>query len=576
MPDQSPLPEALPTASYEHMENEASLCKIVLSPFFPSQACGVRADTPTPPAIAPSKWERTDGFWPSLIAVCTPLLLSALEGSVTNTALPTISDALNLGTVFSWVATAYLLASTVFQPLYGQLGDVWGRKYPMMIAVGVFAVGSGIAGAAHSPGSLIFGRIVQGFGSGGVDLFSEMILCDIIPLRRRGQYIAIKHAVFAVGTALGPLLGGVFAEHQWRWCFLINIPVCAVSIVILFFCLKVRRVSSTTGLREELKKVDLYGTFLLTDSVILILVALSIIEAPYPWWHAAVLTPLICGSLGIVGFGVFQCSKYCKHPIMPPVIFSNRTTNLSFALTAMHGFVTYGFQFYLPPFFQAVKGSSPTQSGLQVLPTTLIIVAVAAIGGPLLTYWGRYKPLHIIGFSCMTVGLGLCITLKQSTPVGAWLLFQFLVALGSGVVVPCMLPAVQAALPDSATGQSAGSWAFLRGTGSLFGVALPGALFNMQFTRYLPHISSEAARAQLAHGQSYQRATSSYIHAFPPDVQKQIVLGFEVSLKCVWIVMAVVAGIGLVLTWIEKEHKMRKDLDSAYGLEGSETTTGAE
>ncbi|PVI02841.1 MFS general substrate transporter [Periconia macrospinosa] len=506
------------------------------------------------------------GFWPSLIAICIPLLLSALEGSVTNTALPTISEALDLGTSFSWVATAFLLASTVFQPLYGQLGDMWGRKHPMMIAVAVFAVGSAIAGGAYSGGVLIFGRIIQGLGVGGIDLFSEMILCDIIPLRHRGPYIAIKHAVFGVGTAVGPPLGGAFAEHGWRWCFLINIPICAVSLVVLYFCLKVKTCSSHNGLKEELKKVDYCGTLLLTGSVIMILVALSIVEAPYPWSHAAVIAPLSLGALGITAFGIFQRSKYCTHPIMPSNVFSNLTTNIAFALTAIHGFVTYGFQFYLPPFFQAVKGSSPTQSGLEVLPTTLIIVVVAAIGGPLLSFWGRYKPIHIIGFSCMTLGLGLCITLERSTPVPAWLIFQFLVAFGSGVV----------ALLDSATGQSAGSWAFLRGTGSLFGVAMPGAMFNLQFTRYLPRISSEVARAQLAHGKAYQRATSSYIHAFPPDVQEQIRMGFTVSLKCVWTVMTVVVAIGFILTWIEKEHKMRKNLNSAFGLENGKTTTDVE
>jgi hypothetical protein len=191
---------------------------------------------PSLPSCTPSMaWKRGPGFWRSFIAICIPLLLSALEGSVTNTALPTISDALDLGTNFSWVATAFLLASTIFQPVYSQLGDMWGRKYPMMLAVAVFAVGSAICGGAQSAAVLIFGRIVQGLGTGGIDLFAEMIVCDIIPLRKRGSYLAIKHVTFAIGTTLGPLLGGVFAEHGWRWCFLINIPICAISLVTTWF-----------------------------------------------------------------------------------------------------------------------------------------------------------------------------------------------------------------------------------------------------------------------------------------------------------------------------------------------------
>ncbi|KAF1966549.1 MFS general substrate transporter [Bimuria novae-zelandiae CBS 107.79] len=504
------------------------------------------------------RWRREEGFWRSFIAICIPLLLSALEGSVTNTALPTISDALNLGTQFSWVATAFLLASTIFQPLYGQLGDMWGRKYPMMTAVAVFFVGSAICGWANSGAVLIFGRIVQGLGTGGIDLFAEMILCDIIPLRKRGPYLAIKHAVFAIGTTLGSLLGGVFAEHNWRLCFWINMPVCLLSLVIMYFWLHVGGgiTMRNANFREEIKNVDICGTALLTASVIMLLVALSTGGASHPWDHPAIVTSLAFSLLGFITFALFQRSKHCAHPIMPKEVFSNRTTNIAFSLTTIHGFITYGFQFYLPPFFQAVKGSSPMQSGLEILPTTLVIVVLAAAGGPLLTFWGN----------CMTLGLGLWIMLERGWPLAAWLCLQLLPAVGCGIVVSSMLPAVQVKLPDTTTGQSSGSWAFLRGTGSLFGVAIPGAIFNVRFASLLPSISSEAARARLEKGQAYQRATSAFIKSFEPRVQTEIVHVFVQSLKCVWILYTVLAGIGLLTTPFEKEHKMRKELNSAYGL----------
>ncbi|KAL5454468.1 hypothetical protein PMIN06_004935 [Paraphaeosphaeria minitans] len=528
-----------------------------------------RPTLPSYPSQTPSlKWRREDGFWRSFIAICVPLLLSALEGSVTNTALPTISDALNLGTSFSWVATAFLLASTILQPLYGQLGDMWGRKYPMMVAVGVFAVGSGICGGANSGGVLIFGRIVQGLGTGGIDLFAEMILCDIVPLRRRGPYLAIKHAIFAIGTTLGPLLGGVFAEHGWRWCFIVNIPVCLVSMLIIHYWLhvgggiKIKNVN----IKEEVRKVDVFGTVALTAAVIMLLVSLSTGGASYPWDHPAIFIPILISVACFVGFALYQRSKYCTHPVMPREVFSNRTTNIAFALTTIHGFITYGFQFYLPPFFQAVKGSTPTKSGLEVLPTTVVIVVLAAAGGPLLSRWGRYKPIHIIGFGCMALGIGLCVMLARSITVGAWLMFQLVVAAGSGIVISSMLPAVQVKLPDTTTGQSSGSWAFLRGTGSLFGVAIPGAAFNIRFASLLPSISSAPAREQLMKGQAYQRATASFVKRFEPDVQAEIVHSFTESLKCVWIIFCVLAGVGFVMAWCEKEHEMRKTLNTAYGL----------
>jgi EmrB/QacA subfamily drug resistance transporter len=539
---------------------------------------------PSLPSSTPAqKWTRGAGFWPSFLAICIPLLLSALEGSVTNTALPTISDALDLGTMFSWVATAFLLAGTIFQPLYGQLGDLWGRKYPMMLAVTVFAMGSAICGGANSGAVLIFGRIIQGLGTGGIDLFAEVILCDLIPLRRRGPYLAIKHVTFGVGTTLGPLLGGLFAEHGWRWCFLVNIPVCAISLVVIWFYLRVGSgtKASNASITAELKKVDYIGSSILTASVIMILVALSTGGAPQPWSHPSVMVLLVLGAIGLIVFVFWERSAYCEYPIMPPKVFSNRTTNIAFTLTTIHGFVTYGFQFYLPPFFQAVQGASPTNSGLEVLPTTLIVVVLAAVGGPLLSYWGRYKPMHIIGFALMTLGLGLCTMLNSKTPVVAWFFFQLIAASGVGIVVSTMLPAVQVKLPESTTGVSAGSWAFLRGTGSLFGVAIPGAVFNLRFAQLLPLIPSSSARSKLANGKAYSRASARFTEKFGPVAKAEIINAFTQSLKSVWIVFAVAAGLGFCLTWWEKEYKMRKSLDTAYGLKppkstGSSNTTTAQ
>lgn len=520
------------------------------------------------------KWTRTKGFWRSFIAMCLPLLLSALEGSVINTALPTISDALNLGTKFSWVATAFLLASTIFQPLYSQLGDMWGRKIPMMTAVTVFAIGSAICGAANSGAVLIFGRIVQGFGTGGIDLFSEMILCDIVPLRKRGPYLAIKHIVFSIGTCLGPLLGGVFAEINWRWCFYINVPVCFIAFVIIYLWLDVGggMKAQDVSVLSELSKIDFLGTALLTFSVVMLLISLSMGGAPHPWSHWSVITPMVFGVVGFVGLACWERSARCKYPIMPPHVFSNRTTIISFVLTTIHGFVTYGFQFYLPPFFQAVKGSSPSQSGIEVMPTTLAVVVCAAIGGPLMSLWGRYKPMHIAGFGIMTTGLSLCVLLGPSTPISVWLILQLVVAGGLGIVISTMLPAVQVALPESSTGAAAGSWAFLRGTGSLFGVAIPSAIFNFRFTSLLSTISSKTARSQLAKGQAYQHATASFVNSFGPNNKTQIINAFNESLKSVWIVFAILAGIGFLMTFGEKQHKMRKQLNTKYGLKSAPQT----
>ena len=215
------------------------------------------------------------------------------------------------------------------------------------------------------------------------------------------------------------------------------------------------------------------------------------------------------------------------------------------------------------------------------MPTTLVIVVLAAVGGPLLSFWGKYKPMHIAGFALMTLGLGLCALLDSQTPTGVWLSFQLVAASGFGIVISTMLPAVQVKLPESTTGVSAGSWAFLRGTGSLFGVAIPGAVFNVRFAQLLPGISSPAARGKLAHGRAYSRASAKFTRKFGAKAEREIVEAFTQSLKSVWIVFAVVAGVGFLMTWGEKEYKMRKSLDTVYGLKplkggvGSKAASGA-
>jgi MFS family permease len=261
---------------------------------------------------------------------------------------------------------------------------------------------------------------------------------------------------------------------------------------------------------------------------------------------------------------------------MPPSVFSNRTTNIAFTLTTIDGFLTYGFQFHLPPYFQAVHGSSPSQSGIEVMPTTLIVVVLAAVGGPLLSFWGKCKAMYFVGFALMTLGLGLCLIPNSKTPIEAWLMFQLITASGFGIVISTILPAVQASLLEETTGMSAGSWAFLHGTGSLFGVAIPGTIFNVRFAQLLDIISSAEARSKLANGQAYSCASATFTKKFGDQAKGEIINAFTQALKSVWSVFTILAGVGFVLTWFEREHKMRKELNTAYGLKpltGSNTTS---
>ncbi|KAM7186603.1 MFS general substrate transporter [Naviculisporaceae sp. PSN 640] len=514
-------------------------------------------------------WVRGVGFWRCFIGLCIPILLSAFEGSVVSTALPTISNDLRLGTSSSWVATAFLLSSIICQPLYGQLADIWGRRHLMMFAVVLFGIGSAISAVATDGITLIVGRITQGMGSGGIDLFAELILCDIIPLKRRGHYVAIKAAVYALGTTVGPVLGGVFAERNWRWCFGINIPICAMSLVLMWLWLQVSNPKDweQLGILQQLARIDFLGISLLTSSVVLILYALSSGGAGPSWSDPTITITTTVSLLGVITFVFWERSPWCKSPIMPPHVFSNRTTVAAFIVTSIHGFLTYGFQFYLPPFFQAVLGVSPTQSGVYILPCTLTIVVLAAVGGPLLAKFGKYQLMHFCGFKLMAIGFMLCVSFyNRSDNIASWIGYSFLVGVGSGIIVSTTLPTVLVELTDKENAAATGSWAFLRGLGSLLGVAIPNAAFNVQFSSLVGTIGNEEAQAALSNGQAYQHAADPVFSEYGPDVKGQIVEAYSKSFKVQWLMFLVLAMAGIIASMVERQVELRRDLDSEYGL----------
>ncbi len=513
--------------------------------------------------VTNGQWRRGAGFWRCFIAVCVPILLSAFEGSVVSTALPTISRELGLGPSVSWVATAFLLASIICQPLYGQLADIWGRRHLMMVAVVVFCAGSIVAALANNGAVLIFGRIVQGLGSGGIDLFAELIICDIIPLQRRGHYVAIKAAVYAVGTTVGPILGGVFAETEWRWCFGINVPVCALALVMMWQWLQVNSGKCwELSVMQQLARVDVVGISLLTISVVLMLFAFSTGGGASPWTDTRVLTSIVLGCLGVVAFALWENSRWCQHPIMAPHVFSNRTTIAGFAVTMIHGFITYGYQFYLPPFFQAILGATPTESGVFILPCTLTIVVLSAVGGPLLAHYGRYRLMHKIGFGLMALGLaGFTFVGTGRATAIVW---SLVVGVGSGLIVSTTLPTVLVELTDKENAAATGSWAFLRGLGSLLGVAIPGAAFNGMFSHELHGLRNKKAAHMLDGGKAYEYASS--LSNFDHATKKVLIGDFKQGMMVMWVIFLGLAVIGFVVAFVERQIGLRADLDSEYGL----------
>ncbi|KAI8946988.1 major facilitator superfamily domain-containing protein [Xylaria longipes] len=508
--------------------------------------------------------------WLVMFAMCVTQLLNAFEGTVTSTALPTIIADLRGGEEFLWVTSGYFLTSTVFQPLFGQTADIFGRKWLILFAVAAFVLGSGICGGAPTMGVLILGRVVQGIGGGGINVLVNVIVSDMFAVRDRGKFLAIVLSAVSVGTSIGPILGGVIVERTtWRWVFYLNLPVGGVSLLLLLAFLEAdpgkKRAGKSVRIWQRLRRIDYGGNVLFITGVTLILVGLAYGGTLWPWTSYSTLLSLLAGFFILVIFLFYEESNYCKEPTLPLRLFRNRTSAMAYAITFLHSLLTLQILYFLPVYFQAVKLSDPTESGVNTLPTVLLLVPSSVISGGLLSKFGRYKPFHLAGFGLLVLALGLFTRLRHDSPTGMWVVLQIIAAIGSGLALSTLLPAAQACLSDSDTAAAMAAWAFLRSFGIVWGVAVPSAIFSAQATSLTEKglISDPDIAAILGTGGgAYEHATADWVKSVPTSgrLRNSVVSLFEQSLKVVWIFGAAVAALGFLLVFLEKEVALRQKL----------------
>ncbi|KAJ5799255.1 uncharacterized protein N7518_001323 [Penicillium psychrosexuale] len=286
------------------------------------------------------------------------------------------------------------VSSACFQPLFGQTANIFGRRWLMIGAVAFFVLGSGISGGAINSAMMVAGRAIQGIGGGGINVLIELIVSDLVPLRERGNFMAMIFAVFSIGTSLGPFVGGALVQHSsWRWVFYLNLPIGGTALVRLFFFLHVNYKQEPW--EEKIKKIDYFGNALLMTSIVSILLALT--------W---------AGFVGMIIFHIYEASPWYPEPMMPPRIFGNRTSFAALILSFIHNMLTFWVVYFMPVYFQSVKLSTSTRAGVQFLPT------------------GFYKPIHIFGMGLSLVGLGLFTLLDADSSDGKWIVYQIITAIG--------------------------------------------------------------------------------------------------------------------------------------------------
>lgn len=372
-----------------------------------------------------NKVRKSFGFWAIIIGLGITLWLAALENSVLTTAAPAILDDIPMGDNWVWLTNAFFLSSAAFQPLLGQLSNLFGRRPLTLGVVALFIIGSGICGGANNSTQLIVGRAIQGIGSGGIGVALDTVVSDLVPLRYRGNYIAVILLIYSIGTTTGALIGGVIVDHiSWRWCFWINLPIGGVSLAITFAFLHVHHRRDTHWI-DRLKRVDVVGNVILMGGTTSMLIAIAYAGTRYSWgsWHT--LVPLLLGFAIIFLFGVFESSSSLgltkiapRDPVMPPHMFPTATSVIIGINTFLYTAVVYWAIFFTPVYFQSVQLVSATRAGIDIIPISLLGVPSAAAAGVVITRWGRYKAIHLLGFALFTLGMGLWTLLDENSPTG--------------------------------------------------------------------------------------------------------------------------------------------------------------
>ncbi|KAL2167835.1 hypothetical protein VTG60DRAFT_702 [Thermothelomyces hinnuleus] len=507
-------------------------------------------------------------FWGIVASLAFTALCSSIEGTIITSALPTISAELGGDSSFIWVPNGYFLATMVMLPLMAQAANLFGRRWLTLISVAMFTLGSGICGGANSPAMLIGGRVVQGLGGGGIALMINIVLTDLVPLRERGKYMAIVQMVSAVGAALGPFLGGLLTERStWRWVFYINLPIGGTSLVALFIFLRVSTPPGGTWV-EKLKRIDFIGNAIFIAATVSVLIGVTWGGAVYPWKSANVIVPLV---LGFVGMGLFLAYEWtlAKNPSLPQGAIVERTAATVLAVTFLTTLCTYWAFYFMPIYFQGVKAKSAFWSGVDALPLFAGLFPFAIIGGILLSKFGRYKPLHLIGMAIVTVSFGLFSLLDRNSSTAAWACFQLLCAIGSGLMIAILLPAMQAPLDESLVAASTGVWTFVRAFSTVWGVTIPAAIFDNEVAKKAAaSLTDQSLVGYLTGGKAYQFATQEFLDSIrDPASRSEVIDIFTSSIKIVWYVGTAFAGLGWLLVWLEKEVTLRSKLNTKFGIE---------
>jgi EmrB/QacA subfamily drug resistance transporter len=494
-------------------------------------------------------------LWLILLGLVLGMLVAALDQTIVATALPTIAEQLHGLSHLSWVVTAYLIASTASTPLWGKLGDLYGRKGFFQLAIIIFLVGSALSGLSQNMTELIVFRGLQGLGGGGLIVGAQAIIGDVVSPRERGKYQGIFGAIFGVASVVGPLLGGFFVDSlSWRWVFYINLPIGAIAIAVISAALPSLD-------RRTNHKVDYLGSLLIAISATGYIVVTTLGGLTWPWGSTQIIVTAVLSTIALVAF--IWVEIRAPEPILSMSLFKNRTFSMTSAIGFVVGFAMFGAITFLPTYLQIVHGDSPTISGLQLLPLMAGLLVMSILAGNLITRIGRYKIFPVIGTLLMAVGLYLLGQLKVDTSYATISIGMVILGLGLGSVMQVLVIAVQNAVDYKDLGTATSGATFFRSIGGSFGVAVFGSVFVHELDAKLASI------AHVLHLPANFAASAEEnpvaLTGIPANALHEILNAFSSSLDRVFLLAAPIALVAFLLTLPLPELRLRKSV-SATGI----------
>ncbi|RMJ18022.1 hypothetical protein CDV36_002278 [Fusarium kuroshium] len=512
----------------------------------------------SPPAEAPqtqrSKLENTV-ITTSLLAA---LFLAALDVTIVATAIPTISEDLQSSSGYVWIGASYVLANAACAPTWGTLSDIWGRKSILLATLIIFWVGSLLCGAAVNMTMLIVGRAVQGIGGGGVNTLVNICIGDLFSVRERGFYYGLVGAVWGVSSALGPVIGGVFADRvSWRWCFYINLPISGVGIIVLYFVLKLH--NPRTPMVDGLKALDWLGSLTVVGGTILLLLGLELGGVIYPWNSPTTICLIVFGVLMACIF-VFVEAKHANYPIVPLRLFDNRSNIGAFATCFCHALIALSASYWLPLYFQGVITASSLMSGIYILPYLLATCIMSAASGFIIRLTGNYFYVISVGMMISTVGFGLFVDLPLNKNFTKIIIYQLLAGIGVGPNYQSPLIALQNNVEPHDIGSATSTYGFIRQLASAISIVIGGVVFNNKMEAQQDKLR-KALGPKLAKMLSGSSASSNVFTVAELQGEKGKVArgAFLTALKTMYIMFAVFAGLGLVASLFIKQRQMSRD-----------------